>query len=290
MNLITLNKIMILSSTILCLKIFHNYITSNIIKINNTNIDKINNNDVISWYKKFPIYCNDIDSIILCMVNKPILRNLSKVNKYLNNIINDKNFWRMRMEKRLGLKTKNNDINFKLLTNILDNNDCMEKIYLKHKNKNYGDELMNLLCENKKIHYFVKFNNNKNLSLFIDDIYRNLTNQSLFPKSHFKFIADTILLMNNKENIKISELLCITDIINIKVNVNFENDDEIIEIKCNSPLKSIQFLFECSNKLQIKEIRISNNENYSDIINNFMYKIIERLIKYKDLTDPNSRT
>ena len=48
----------------------------------------------------------DIDTIILSIVNKETLISLSTVNKYLANIIISNNFWRLRMETRLGLKTK----------------------------------------------------------------------------------------------------------------------------------------------------------------------------------------
>jgi hypothetical protein len=273
MSLDILGKIIIVSGTLWYVnRIFNNF-----------------NKHTNDYSKIFPTYHIDIDKMILSVANKETLISLSTVSKYLNNVINDNSFWRLRMETRLGLTTKNNDVDFKLVTNLLDNDKRlstnMALIFRDYELETY-QQIYDILGENKIYRYCTRFIKNKKLKQQADNIYQNIFRPPHKVQYDFieclKFINETIILINrppNKETY--SFLKRMTDIMTTEIVVNFENKEEIITTKCNRPIKLIKILFEFSRKLEIKRITISNIDSNSDILNELLYKIIERLTHYE---------
>lgn len=238
-------------------------------------------NDTTDYSKIFPTNNVDVDSIILSIVNKETLISLSTVSKYLADIITNKSFWRIRMEMRLELKTKNNDTNFRLITNMLDNNRSLSDnlhFYLFPNNKHF-QQVYNILGENKKYGYLLKRVENKNLERVINAIYKNIFRPPHEAQYNFKewkiFLKQTIELIGAKYIY--SDFNKLTDIMKIKIIVNYQDNDECITIKCNKPSKLMILLFELSQRLQIKTIDISGIENNPDSLNLLFCKIIERL-------------
>jgi len=247
------------------------YTYNKYIKSNKFNYDKI-----------FPTNNLDIDMMILSTVNKETLINLSVVNKYLTNIITNNSFWRLRMENRLGLKTKNNATNFKLIINLLDNNQPLSDnmstlLYHKH-----SEEIYDVLAENKKYGFFRKQIKNKNLERIVDRIRKNIFNSFYEKEYDFdvwdRFYKETTLMVDQQPNLDFFKYMReLTEIMEVNIVVHFQNNDENILIKWNNPKKIMRLLFELSRQLQIKNINISNTENNQNIINKLLYKVIERL-------------
>jgi hypothetical protein len=275
MNLQILGEIVLFSGAVWYINSIYKFIEFN--KLASVECNKFNRsiNDITDYSKIFPTNNIDIDTIILSIVNKETLISLSTVNKYLNNIIMNNSFWRLRMETRLGLKTKNVDTNYKLITNLLDNNRSLSDnmgLMIKNYKCRYFKQVYDILGENKKHSYYRKDIENKYLGKTINDIHRDIFRPFFKTQYDFKewnkFIKETDPRYNFKG---------LTDIMEIKITVNFEDNDEIITIKCNGPNKLMILLFEFSRRLRFKTISISGIENNSDILNKLLYKIIEKL-------------
>lgn len=239
-------------------------------------------NDKTDYSKIFPTNNIDIDTIILSIVNKETLISLSTVNKYLANIIISNNFWRLRMETRLGLKTKNIDTNFRFITNTLDNDKSLSyniRFIIPNYSRKYFNQVCDILGENKKYGYYRRYIENKCLGKAVNAVHRKIFRPFLETQYDFKewkkFLKETILLINPQYDC--NNLNQMTDIMKVKITVNFEDNDEVITIKCNKPNRLLIILFELSQSFQIKNVSISYTENNSDILNKLIYKIIERL-------------
>lgn len=283
MNLQILGEIVIFTGTVWCInKYIYKFIEFNSLELIKSNKFNKSINETNDYSKIFPTNNIDIDTIILSTVDKETLISLSTVNKYLANIIINNNFWRLRMEVRLGLKTKNVNTNFKLITNILDNNKSLSDnmgLMMKNYSIRYFNQVYDILGENKKYGYFRRYIENKNLGKVVNTIHRKIFRPPFETQYDFKewnrFFRETILLVDLQYDFEYLKRM--TDIMKVKITVNFEDNDEIITIKCNKPNKLIILLFELSQRLQIKTISISNTENNPDMLNKLIYKIIERL-------------
>lgn len=300
MNLKILGEIVLFSGAVWCInKYIYNFIDFNKVdyiktnKLNKFNKDINNKND---YSKIYPINNVDIDTIILATVDKKTLINLSIVNKYLANIITNRYFWRLRMENRLKLKTNNIDANFKLITNLLDNNKSLSDnmgFMFSGRYYRHFTQVYDILGENRKMPYFVKLIENKSLKKIVNDIYRDIFTLSRKKRRDFKeftkFLGEIILSNDTRSVQGRSPLLPIdpqydfkylnemTDIIQVKIIVKFDENNEIIIIKSNKPSKLILLTFELSQIFQIKNISTSNTKNNSDKLNSLLNKVIERL-------------
>jgi len=283
MNLEVLGGIVLFSGALWYINSIYKFVE--FINVEPIKFNKFNKsiNDKIDYSKIFPTNNIDIDPIILSIVNKETLISLSTVNKYLANIIISNNFWRVRMGIRLGLKTKNNDTNFRFITNTLDNNKSLSyniESMMSNYSREYFNQVYDILGENKKYGYYRRFIENKNLGKVVNTISRKIFRPFFDTQYDFKewkkFLKETILFIDTKYDC--NNLNQMTDIMEVKIIVNFEDNDEIITIKCNKPGKLLMLLFEFSQRLQIKNISISNTENNPDILNKLIYKIIERLL------------
>lgn len=287
MNFKILGEIILFAGVAWYINSIYNFVEFNkVTKVKINRFNRFNNpiNDTTDYSKIFPTNNIDVDTIILCNVDKKTLHSLLTVNKYLANIIVNNSFWRLRMGTRLGLTTKNVDTNFKSITNLLDNSkslsDNMYYIMLNRGCK-YFQQVYDLLGENKKYGYFYKNIKNENLKRTVDTLYKNIFRSPRKTQYDFKefklFVRETILLIDKEYNFKYSYFNQLTDIIRVEIVVNFQDNDENIFIQCNKPSKLITLLFELSRKLDIKTISITNNENVTSMINKLLYKIIERL-------------
>ena len=281
MNLQILGEIIVFSGVVWYINKRYNLIEFN--KLTRVEFNKFNKpiNDTIDYSKMFPIKNVDIDTVILSIVNKETLISLSTVNKYLSNIIISNPFWRLRMEARLGLKTKNMDTNFRFITNVLDNSKSLsDNMYcIMRSHHKHSQEVYELLAENRRYGYLRKYIENKNLEILVIALCRNIFRPPFKPQYDFtewrEFLKESIT--NLPSDFKESYLKNRTDIMEVKLTVNFNNNNETIMIKCNSPFKLMMLLFEFSRKLQVKTISISGTENNPDILNKWLYKAIERL-------------
>ncbi len=181
------------------------------------------------------------------------------------------------MDTRLGLTARNIDTNFRLITNSLDNNKSLsDNLYYIIRNKKHFQQIYDVLGENKKYGYMRRHIENTNLERTVNILYKNIFRQPGVTQYDFtewiKFRKETIMLVDPRYDFK-----GLTDILEVKISVNFQDNDENITIKCNNPNKLMCLLFELSKQLQIKTIRISNTENNSDVLNKLLYKIIEKL-------------
>lgn len=258
----TLSKIVVFSGVAWCINKIYNFITQD------------------NYCDIFPTHCLDVDTIILSFVDKEILISLSTVNHYFAYIIKNKYFWKLRMENKLALKSNNTD--FRFITNILDNNKSFSDNLYTTKityGASYAQQLYDVLGENRKYGYLLNHIENKNLEQTVIRIYRNLYKRPYEEQYDFKewkiFIKQTIeFLGTNYSYVNFNRL---TDIMEIKIVVNYQNNNEPIIIKCNKPSKIMVLLFELSRQLDIKSINISCIENNSKTLNMLLYKIVEQL-------------
>lgn len=232
---------------------------------------------ISSIFNIFPTNNVDIDTVILSMVDKEILVSLFRVNKYLTNIINTKSFWKLRMKSRLGLITKNDNINFRLITNLFDNNKSFRDNTAGIINHEYFKEIYYVLGENKKVFYIYRFAENKDLQGQINDINKILHERLRIKENGLlkQFLTKTNLSINLINDLKFFTIL--TNIVEIKTKVNFRNNDENIVLRCNKPLHLVILLFELYQKLEIKNISITNPYNNSDEVNQLLYETIKSL-------------
>lgn len=90
----------------------------------------------------------DLDKILLQTIDNEELNNLT-VNDYTKKILNNQNFWKERLQKRLGLKT-NKKLDFKFITKYLDNGKSFEENYQSAVSNNFFD-IVNILIENNVV-------------------------------------------------------------------------------------------------------------------------------------------
>jgi len=253
-----------------------------------------------NYDKIFPTNNVDIDTIILSVVDKNTLISLSTVNKYLAEIINNKSFWRLRMENRLGLISKDDNTNFRLITDLFDNSKSLRdnfKDCLAIFHKDY-EKMYHILGENKIILYFDIYCNDYQLERKVIDIRKKSAKLFNENKEALLIIQNNIIKINqdNLINIKTKEFILeiissinpyydltifdsLTNIIEIKMIIYFDNFYKKLILRCNKPILLTLLLLELSQELEIKNISISNPENNLNITNELLYKTIERLNK-----------
>lgn len=109
----------------------------------------------------------DLDKILLQTIDNEELNNLT-VNDYTKKILNDQNFWKERLQKRLGLKT-NKKLDFKFITKFLDNGKSFEENYQSAISNNFFD-IVNILIENNVVMLNKPNHLSENIHITIDEL------------------------------------------------------------------------------------------------------------------------
>jgi hypothetical protein len=126
----------------------------------------------------------DTDKIILQILDNESLNNLY-LNNYTKEILNDQNFWRERLQRRLGLKS-NKNLDFNFIGKILDNGKSFEENY-QYALKNKLNDVIDLLLENNA----VLVNKPKNLLDKVRFIFDDLGKIKNYPYDKFiQYILD----------------------------------------------------------------------------------------------------
>jgi hypothetical protein len=109
----------------------------------------------------------DLDKILLQTIDSEELNNLA-LNDYTRKILNDQNFWKERLQKRLGLTT-NKNIDYKFITKFLDNGKSFEENYQSALKKKFFD-IVDILVENNVVMVDKPLTLLENISITIDDL------------------------------------------------------------------------------------------------------------------------
>lgn len=91
----------------------------------------------------------DVDKLILLNLDSTAINNVI-VNKYIVNILSDNNFWRTRLEQKLGLTSDNPNLDYKFITKYLDNKKSPEYNFQVAIEMNYP-EIVKILMDNKVV-------------------------------------------------------------------------------------------------------------------------------------------
>jgi hypothetical protein len=109
----------------------------------------------------------DLDKLLLQTIDNEELNNLA-VNDYTKKILNDQNFWKERLRKRLGLTT-NKKVDYKFITKTLDNGKSFEENY-QYALKNKLTQVIDILLENNVVMIDKPPKLLENIDITIDDL------------------------------------------------------------------------------------------------------------------------
>lgn len=103
----------------------------------------------------------DVDILLLEAIDNKTLNSL-EVNSYTQKILNSQDFWKKRLERRLGLFSDQKNLDYKFITKFLDN----DKSFI----KNYNDalRLYNENPSNKKFSQIIKIIKENNIKIHPD--------------------------------------------------------------------------------------------------------------------------
>jgi len=97
----------------------------------------------------------DTDIILLSNIDNNTLNQLD-INSYSKKILDDQNFWKKRLLKRLGLSSNNKTLDYKFITKFLDNGKSFEEnfdeaseLYQKDNTNNKYFQVMKIIDDNK---------------------------------------------------------------------------------------------------------------------------------------------
>ncbi len=90
----------------------------------------------------------DLDKLLLQTIDNEELNNLT-INNYTKKILNDQNFWKERLRKRLGLTTSKN-FDYKFIMKFLDNGKSFEENY-QYALRNKENDVIDILLENNVV-------------------------------------------------------------------------------------------------------------------------------------------
>src|SRR5579862_6470088 len=97
----------------------------------------------------FPTYLLDLDMLILSRLDRKTLYNLV-INKYIQKLLANQDFWRIRLENYLNLMYISPYINYEFAVKFLDNDGLFEYGYYEACDKGYY-QIRQLLKENRKM-------------------------------------------------------------------------------------------------------------------------------------------
>ena len=137
----------------------------------------------------------DLDKILLQTIDNEELNNLT-VNDYTKKILNDPNFWKERLRRRLGLTT-NEKVDYKFITKFLDNGKSFEENY-QYALKNKVNDVIDILLENNVVMV------NKPTPL-LKDIHITIDQLGQIKHYSYEDFIDYILVLSNEVLIESDE-------------------------------------------------------------------------------------
>lgn len=174
----------------------------------------------------------ELDMIILSYLD---LKSLDNINSYFADIINDQNFWKLRLKNILGLKSVES-IDYKSITQFLDNG---QKII-----ENYYNLITRSLIFDSIIDSLISINNNflfllidvvipvgylrklsnkpyeEFINIIVDSIWANESKDHYIVTKKHRTVTNNRIIKRNKITSKYFDKICAYDINNITIDIN----------------------------------------------------------------------
>lgn len=205
----------------------------------------------------------DIDKLLLQTIDSKELNNLV-INNYMIKILDDQNFWKERLQKRLGLKSNIKNIDYKLITKFLDNGKSFEENY-QEALKKYQDQVVDILLENEVVLEVKPFG-------LLDDLHFNMSDlQEIKNLPYDEFIKNildkTNEILEGEEQVDISyfnEKVYDGDgiIVEMPISYDYVNENEHLithVFKNKNGFTNGQILYELAQKIPSEEEIKANN-------------------------------